>query len=73
MRPVDWLNCTVAIFCFRMSKETREIIDIGKKKVTKYKGTDSSANQEKEKKRVARNKERRAVLILGQFFYCLDV
>ena len=59
----------------RLSKEAREMIDIGKtpvksvsknlqEKASKY----QEGNPEKEKRRIARKKERRATLILGNSF-----
>jgi len=60
----------------RLSKETREMIDIGKTPVKsvsrnmaegagRCEGTTNNQSQDKEKKRLARKKERRATLILG--------
>ena len=65
---LDW-------YC-RLSKEAREVIDIGRtpvKSVSKNliekhaREPQPQLNPEKEKKRIARKKERRATLILGEF------
>ena len=67
-----WYFDTYQQICpFRLSKEAREMIDIGKVPVRSVSknlekmNTDKS-NTEKEKKRIARKKERRATLILGK-------
>ena len=59
----------------RLSKEARELIDIGKtpvKSVSRNLKEKSpkhyQENTEKEKRRIARKKERRATLILGKLF-----
>ena len=56
----------------RLSKEAREMIDIGKTPVKSVSRNlqesttkDLQGNPEKEKRRIARKKERRATLILG--------
>ena len=58
----------------RLSKEAREMIDIGKtpvKSVSRNLREDEpkhqQGNPEKEKRRIARKKERRATLILGNY------
>jgi hypothetical protein len=54
---------------FRLSKEAREMIDTGKVKTVCREETDertTSSSVQREKRRIARQKERRATLILGQ-------
>ena len=67
------LETYLNICLFRLSKEAREMIDIGKipvsvRSVSKNldKMNADKSNTEKEKKRIARKKERRATLILGK-------
>jgi hypothetical protein len=57
---------------FRLSKEAREMIDTGKVKTVCREETDertTSSSVQREKRRIARQKERRATLILGKNCY----
>ncbi len=56
----------------RLSKEAREMIDTGKVKTVCREETDertTSSSVQREKRRIARQKERRATLILGKHCY----
>ena len=59
---------------YRLSKEAREMIDTGKVvKTVCREETDerTTTSVDREKRRIARQKERRATLILGQSFFLL--
>jgi hypothetical protein len=68
-------QCTVPLINVvmrRLSKEAREMIDTGKVKTVCREETDertTSSSVQREKRRIARQKERRATLILGKHCY----